>query len=390
MIFILLCVFCCVVERTSAEKHTLQYLYTLRSAPEDDPEFEITTVFDGLIISHCKSPRLVDESRQDWIQQAFTTEEWKSRDLFCESEYYSHRTLKKKIEDVINTTKGIIQRERSCTADDSVVHMSDRWGVNGEDFFTLDPNTLKWSSDSALARSIQSDWNQIKFMTPSLKDFELYQCEPSLIKLKKKKEKYLNSNSRPEVYIFGKPFHDRDTVSLRCYISHKYFPAVRVRLTLDGVVLKNNVKISSPAPNMDGSVQIRLETETSIKEPDRYHCVVDTDNLHITTGWDGQTLDKTTQSGVPDEFGKHEFSNIWIFLILVLAAVGITCFVVVAVKCKKDYNPRTINIAVTFFLRYVLSDEEWERSVEVDDEFFPRWPIGVFSTLLKNSDPSPT
>ncbi|XP_072529576.1 hereditary hemochromatosis protein homolog [Salminus brasiliensis] len=268
----------------SAEKHTLQYLYTLRSAPEDGPKFEITTVFNGLIISHCKSPRLVDESRQDWIQQAFTTEEWKSRDLFCESEYYSHRTLKKKIEDVINTTKSIIQRERSCTADDSVVHMSDRWGVNGEDFFTLDPNTLKWSSDSALARSIQSDWNQMKFMTPSLKDFELNQCEPSLMKLKKKKAEYLKQNPFPEVYIFGKPSHDGDTVSLRCYVSHKYLPGVRVHLTLDGVVV-DKVNISSPVPNMDGSVQIRLETETSIKKPDRYHCVVDTDNLHITTGW---------------------------------------------------------------------------------------------------------
>uniref|UniRef100_A0A3B1IVB2 Ig-like domain-containing protein n=1 Tax=Astyanax mexicanus TaxID=7994 RepID=A0A3B1IVB2_ASTMX len=284
MIFILLCVYCSVLETTSAEKHTLQYLYTLRSALENEPEFEITTVFDGLIISHCKSSSFRDQSRYDWISQTFTDAEWKNRDLFCESEYYFHKTLKKKIEGVYNTTNGIIQRERSCTEDDSVVLMSDSWGVNGENFLTLDPKTLKWSSDSPLATPVQSDWNQMKFMTPSLKDFKMNQCKPSLMKLKMKKEEYLKGNLRPKIYIFGKPSHDGDTVSLRCYVSHKYLSGVRVRLTLDGVVV-DNVNISSPAPNMDGSVQIRLETKTNIKEPDFYHCVVDADNLHTFTAW---------------------------------------------------------------------------------------------------------
>ncbi|KAI4905827.1 hypothetical protein NFI96_001462 [Prochilodus magdalenae] len=178
------------------EHHTLRYLYTLRSAPGDEQVFEITTVFDGLIISHCESPSFRDQSRYDWINQAFTAEEWKNRDRFCENEYYFHMTLKEKIQQTTNTSNSIIQRERSCTAGDSEVSVSDRWGLNAEDFLILDPNTLKWRSESSLARTIRSEWNQMKFMTPSLKDFQLNQCEPSLMKLKKKKADYLKQNQR--------------------------------------------------------------------------------------------------------------------------------------------------------------------------------------------------
>uniref|UniRef100_A0A8B9HQ19 MHC class I-like antigen recognition-like domain-containing protein n=1 Tax=Astyanax mexicanus TaxID=7994 RepID=A0A8B9HQ19_ASTMX len=365
---LLLCVFCFTGETASAEKHSLQYLYTLRSAPEDDTEFEITTVFDGLIISHCKSPRFRDHSREDWISQTFTNAEWKNRDLFCEGEYYLHNTLKKKIEDVINTTNGIIQREISCTEDDSVVRMSDRWGVNGEDFLTLDPKTLKWSSDSPLAAPVQSDWNQMKFMTPSLKDFKLNQCKPSLMKLKMKKEEYLQENMYPKMYIFGKSSHDGDAVSMRCYISHKYLSGVRVRLTLDGVAV-DNVNISSPAPNMDGSVQIRLETKTNIKEPNRYHCVVDTDYLHIFTAWDGQTLSQKS------DFYKRGMMVIsWIPLIMLLITLGTAWSLAAFLQgcsfiCKKAKRQRNINISNVNFSIYVATEEEFRRMAEDDDEF---------------------
>ncbi|XP_049330189.1 hereditary hemochromatosis protein homolog [Astyanax mexicanus] len=336
MIFILLCVYCFALQTTGAEKHSLQYLYTLRSALEDELEFEITTVFDGLIISHCKSPRFRDHSTEDWISQAFTNAEWNNRDLFCQEEFFSHKPFKEKIETVINTTKGIIQRERSCTEDDSVVYMSDSWGVNGEDFLTLDPKTLKWSSDSPLATPVQSDWNQMKFMTPSLKDFKLNQCKPSLMKLKKKKEEYLKLNPPPEVYIFGKSSQDRDTVSLRCYVIHNYISGVRVRLTQNGKVLNKNVHISSPVPNMDGSVQIRLETKICINETDRYHCMVDTDNLHITKGWDGRTLNKKPlyQTLVSDESRMHDPSKVWIAFTILGIGVGMTCMVILAVAAN--------------------------------------------------------
>ncbi|KAL7828057.1 hypothetical protein AOLI_G00312090 [Acnodon oligacanthus] len=379
MSFILLCVLHCIVKTTRAEQHTLQYLYTLRSAPEDEPEFEITTVFDGLIISHCESPNFRDQSRQEWIHQAFSAEEWKNRDRFCEGEHYFHKTLTEKIQQTINTTNTLIQRQRSCTADGSEVSMKDRWGVNAEDFLTLDLVTLKWRSDSSLARTVRSEFNQMKFMVPSLKDFLLKECKPTLMKLKKKKADYLKQNQSPDLYVFGKSSHDRDTVSLFCYVSHKYLPGVRVRLTLDGEVLDKNVDISSPAPNMDGSLQIRLQTETSVKQPDRYHCMVDTDNLHIAIGWDGQTLDKKTlhQQHVSKEFRLHYLAYVGIAVILVLIVVVITFLVGVAVKGgilvgKKDYVKRnkSINNAVQFFFLLVQSEEQWGREAKADDEYY--------------------
>ncbi|XP_036433491.1 hereditary hemochromatosis protein homolog [Colossoma macropomum] len=361
-----------IVKTTRAEQHTLQYLYTLRSA-----EFEITTVFDGLIISHCESPSFRDQSRQEWIHQAFTAEEWTHRDQFCEAEYFFHKTLIDKIQQIINTTNGLIQRERSCTVDDSEVSVSDRWGVDAEDFLTLDPVTLKWRSESSLARTARSEFNQLKFMIPSLRDFQLNQCKPALMKLKKKKADYLKQNMRPDVYVFSKSSDDRDTVSLRCHVSHKYLPGIRVRLTLDGVVVDKNVDISGPAPNMDDSLQIRLQTETSMKQPDRYHCMVDTDNLHISIGWDGQTLDKKTlhQEHVFKEFGLHYLAYIGIAVVLVLTVVVITVLVVVAVNAgifvgKKDYAKRnkSINNVVQFFILLVQSEEQWER--QADDEYY--------------------
>ncbi|KAL6460094.1 hypothetical protein MHYP_G00318530 [Metynnis hypsauchen] len=379
MSFILLCVLHCIMKTTRAEQHTLQYLYTLRSAPEDKPEFEITTVFDGLIISHCESPTFRDQSRQEWIHQAFSAEEWKNRDRFCEGEYYFHKTLTEKIQQIINTTNGLIQRERSCTADDSEVSMRDRWGVNAEDFLTLDPFTLKWLSESSLARTVRSEFNQMKFMAPSLKNFLSEECKPTLMKLKKKKADYLKQNQSPDVYVFGKSSHDSDTLSLRCYVSHRYLPGVRVRLTLDGKVLDKNVDISSPAPNMDGSLQIRLQTETSMKQPDRYHCMVDTDNLHIPVGWDGQTLDKKTlhQEHVSKELQLHYLAYVGIAVMLVLMAAVITLLVGVAVKGgtivgKKDYVKRNKNInnVVQLYFLFAQSEEKWEREAEADDEYY--------------------
>ncbi|XP_017551266.1 class I histocompatibility antigen, F10 alpha chain-like [Pygocentrus nattereri] len=386
MSFILLCVLYCMVKAARAEQHTLQYLYTLRSAPEDEPEFEITTVFDGLIISHCESPSFRDQSRQEWIHQAFNAEEWKNRDRFCEGEYYFHKTLIEKIQQIINTTNGLIQRERSCTADDSEVSMSDRWGVNAEDFLTLDPVTLKWRSESSLARTVRSEFNQKKFMAPSLKSFLSEECKPTVMTLKKKKADYLKQNQSPDLYVFGKSSPDSDTVSLRCYVSHKFLPGVRVRLTLDGEVLDKNVDVSSPSPNMDGSLQIRLQTETSMKQPDRYHCMVDTDNLHVSIGWDGQTLDEKTlhQEQVSKEFHLH-------YLVLFLIVVVITLLVVVAVKGgifagKKDYVKRnkSINNAVQVFLSLVQSEEEWEREAEADDEY--HGPMRFIIRILRKTE----
>ncbi|KAI4905831.1 hypothetical protein NFI96_014553 [Prochilodus magdalenae] len=379
--FILLCVLYFIVKISGTgslclptEHHTLRYLYTLRSAPGDDPEFEITTVFDGLIISHCESPSFRDQSRYDWINQAFTAEEWKNRDRFCENGYYFHTTLKEKIQQTTNTSNSIIQRERSCTAGDSEVSVSDRVGVNAEDFLTLDPNTLKWRSESSLARTIRSEWNQMKYMAPLLKDFQLNQCEPFLMKLKKKKADYLKQNQRPLVYVFAKSSAGRDAVYLRCYVSHKYLPGVRVRLTLDGEVVDQNVNISSPLPNMDGSVQIRLQTETSIKEPDRYQCMVDTDNLHISVGWDGQTLEKKTPAS--DHFIVQSFTNGWISvnLLLIISVVTVTVAVVVTVcslRYKKAYAARDVNIngQVELYVLFVSNNKEFERAAEEDDEY---------------------
>ncbi|XP_066525951.1 uncharacterized protein [Hoplias malabaricus] len=214
-------------------------------------------------------------------------------------------------------------------------------------------------------------------MIPSLKDFELYQCKQTLLKLMKKKADYLQQNMSPNIFIFGKTLQDKDTVSLRCYVSHKYLEGVRVQLTLDRMVLKENVNVSGPAPNMDGSLQIRLQTETSIKEPDRYHCAVDTNNLHISTGWNGLTLDQMQS----EKNGSHEIK---LYIYIIPAILLIIMLVIEIYICKRVQSLRNINREernereVQHCLRHVQSDEEFRREAEVDDEFYqPRHPRNI-------------
>lgn len=75
----------------------------------------------------------------------------------------------------------LLQRRRGCITNSSKVFAIDKWGVNGEDFLSFDPQTLKWTALSDKANSLAKDWNTQTVMNGAYRHFSQMLCNNSKI-----------------------------------------------------------------------------------------------------------------------------------------------------------------------------------------------------------------
>ncbi|KAL2080854.1 hypothetical protein ACEWY4_022707 [Coilia grayii] len=278
-----------------SDANTLEVHYTLIPGPENQLQFHQTTIFDGGAILHCSSPTLREEPRQPWVSQTFTPEELRGRDEICRGQFYQHSSWLQQISTLINNTAEVLQRRRGCT-NGSGISSFDKWGINGEDFLTFDPQTRRWSPDTELAGPVAQEWNQHPFRNHVHRSRIRAVCQDDQSLFKQKRAVKTVRDTGMEVQVFAKSIPEHSSTSLWCHVMGSDLSGVRIQLTNDGVPLHSGVKLIGPRPNGDGTNQMRVQTKASLTDTERYQCEVYRDSRHHTSvTWDQPNVD--TQGG---------------------------------------------------------------------------------------------
>ncbi|XP_076118627.1 major histocompatibility complex class I-related protein 1-like [Alosa pseudoharengus] len=300
-----------------ADVDTLEVQYTVHRDPNSNLQFQQTTMFNGHVIFSCSSPTLRNQPRLDWVTQTFTPEELEERNEECKHQQYEHFGWFKNIKETV-TAADILQRRCGCIINSSGVFSFDEWGVNGEDFLTFDPQTLKWTALSYLAMPVALAWSFQDIMNRINSNFSLILCKTHNTLLMKRTTWINNTSLRDlDVHIYAKPIPGNTSVYLKCHVTASDLSGVRIQLTKDGVPLDYGVNLTGPLPNGDGTVQMRVQVQVPLRDTEGYQCYVQTSSGPLSVPWDGLSLDNTV---VPLPL---------VDVVVICAMVGLCCFGVV-------------------------------------------------------------
>lgn len=88
------------------------------------------------------------------------------------------------------------------------------------------------------------------------------------------------------VHLFIKQIPECTSGFLTCHVTGSDLSDVRIQITKDGVPLVHRVKLTGPLPNGDGTVQMKLQAQLSLKTTEGYRCQVQrgSDTISVLSG----------------------------------------------------------------------------------------------------------
>ncbi|XP_048094511.1 hereditary hemochromatosis protein homolog isoform X3 [Alosa alosa] len=252
---------------------TLEVQYTVHHGPGGKLQFQQTTLFNGHVIFACSSPTLRDQPRQHWVTNAFTQEGLEERHEQCKHQCYEHFASFEKIKQTITVSADILQRCQGCISNSTGKFVFEKWGVNGEDFLTFDPDALKWTAQIDEANPLATEWDGEYHMNHAYKYFGNSLCDKAhILKMKQAGRPSDGAHTGLELHIFGKPIPGGTVSYLQCHVTDYSLSGVSIQLTKDGVPLDHGVHQTGPRPNGDGTVQMRVQVKTTMDNSKTYRC----------------------------------------------------------------------------------------------------------------------
>ncbi|KAL2080850.1 hypothetical protein ACEWY4_022703 [Coilia grayii] len=236
-------------------------------------QFQQTTLFNGQVVFTCSSQTLRDQPRQEWVTHTFTQEQLQQRHMECRGQYEEHMSWYAKIQETTSRTAEVLQRRRGCMTNSSGVSAFDEWGVNGEDFLTFDPQTMKWTALSNMATTVAAEWNKLDIRNGVYSTFGQSVCPEMQDSFKSKRRELIPAaQSDMQLQIFAKAIPGSTFSYLECQVTASDLSGVRIQLTKDGVLLHSEVKLIGPRPNGDGTNQMRVWVVTTLESTRTYGC----------------------------------------------------------------------------------------------------------------------
>ncbi|KAL2080852.1 hypothetical protein ACEWY4_022705 [Coilia grayii] len=389
---------CAPLSHGSVSSGTHEIQYTVRPGPNNKPQFQQTTLFNGQVIFTCSSPALLDQPRQQWVTHTFTQEQLQQRHKQCRGQYEEHLSWHEKIKETMSGTLDVLQRRRGCITNSSGVSAFDEWGVNGEDFLTFDPQTLKWTALSDRAIALASEWNNLDIRNYVYRNFGQNVCPETYHTLRISKAAWINNTGQTEteLHIFVKPIPENAFSCIRCHVTGSDLSGVRIQLTKDGVPLNSGVKLIGPRPNGDGTNQMRVCVELRLKDTERYECQVQrgTENKHVQL--EALLLDKEP----PPSRERPSSEDLKKVLIGTMVCLGVVLYIAfLSRKYLAERLCQTRGAVVSLvekelkkYLHYVQTQEQFDEWRRTDDEFYPKQTgfISGFLSLHRAAAPKET
>ncbi|KAI4885146.1 hypothetical protein NFI96_028891, partial [Prochilodus magdalenae] len=259
--------------------HSLHYLYTAVTPGIDFPEFSVVGLVDGeqFVYYDSNTRRMIP--RTGWMERNEDGEYWNSETQISQGHEESFKVNVATAMHRFNQTTGVhtLQWMYGCELrDDGSRREYFQYGYDGEDFISLELNTLTWTAANARAVITKHKWDRESWGR-QVKTYLENTCTEWLQKYVGYGRSTLERRVPPEVDLF-----QRDSSSpVVCHATGFFPKAVMISWMKNGEDVHENVELRETTPNQDGTFQKRSILTVSPEELDKhdYTCIIQHSSL---------------------------------------------------------------------------------------------------------------
>uniref|UniRef100_A0A3B1JY43 Major histocompatibility complex class I-related gene protein-like n=1 Tax=Astyanax mexicanus TaxID=7994 RepID=A0A3B1JY43_ASTMX len=257
-----------------AATHYLQFLLTGVTPGTSFPEFSAVGQLDGEQGGYYDSTIRTVILKADWVKKSKDTEHWK---MMTQRIFEDQQLVMERLGNIMkhfNQTEGVhtVQWVYRCELDDDGSKRGYmQCGYDGEDFLSLDLNSLSWIAPVPQALITKHKWEETGHVLFQ-KHFLLNECIGWLQKYVEYGRSTLERKVPPEVSLFQKD----SSFPVVCHATGFFPKAVMISWQKNGEELNEDVELRETVPNQDGTFQKRSILTLSPEElkNNKYTCVV--------------------------------------------------------------------------------------------------------------------
>ncbi|MCI4392402.1 hypothetical protein PGIGA_G00145430 [Pangasianodon gigas] len=268
---------------TSADTHSLQYLYTAVTPGINFPEFTAVGLVDGEQFVYYDSNITEMIPKTEWINKidADAPDYWKNQTQKMQSDQENLKQLLATVMKDFNHSKGghTLQRMFGCELDDDgTTRGYDQYGYDGGDFISLDLKTETWTAVNDKAVITEHMWESTGAEAKYMWNFLEEECIKQLKKYVSYGRETLERKVHPETLVFQEYYFFGKMV---CHATGFFPKALNITWQKDGEEVHEDVELRETLPNQDGSFQKRsiLKVPDEELEERTYTCVIQHSSL---------------------------------------------------------------------------------------------------------------
>ncbi|XP_076855046.1 class I histocompatibility antigen, F10 alpha chain-like [Brachyhypopomus gauderio] len=266
----------CTTHLALAVTHSLQYFYTAVTPGINFPEFTAVGLVDGEQFVTYDSIIRRRMPTTEWMEKSVGADYWESQTQIVRGNEESFKNNLAVAMERFNQTKGVhtVQNMVGCELDDDGTKRGyDQFSYDGEDFLSLDLNTLTWTAANAKAVITKHKWDVSERGAFAAQDKNYLEntCIEWLQKYVSYGRDTLERKDPPEVSVYQK-----GSSSAVCHATGFFPKAVMISWQKDGDDVNENVELTETLPNHDGTFQKRsiLTISPEDLKNHKYTCVV--------------------------------------------------------------------------------------------------------------------
>ncbi|KAI4904084.1 hypothetical protein NFI96_031505, partial [Prochilodus magdalenae] len=261
--------------------HSLQYFYTAVTPGINFPEFTVVGLVDGEKIDYYDSNIRRMIPKMEWMERINDNDPnyWNKETQKAQTAEENFKMSVGTIMQRFNQTGGVhtVQRIYGCELhDDGTKRGYRQEGYDGEDFLSLDMNTLTWTAANAKAVITKQKWEKTH-TAAHVKSYLVNVCIEWLEKYVKYGRSTLERRVPPEVSLFQKD----SSSPVVCHATGFFPKAVMISWQKNGEDLYEGVELRETLPNQDGTFQRRSILTVSPEElyKHNYTCIIQHSSL---------------------------------------------------------------------------------------------------------------
>ncbi|XP_072331282.1 class I histocompatibility antigen, F10 alpha chain-like isoform X2 [Scyliorhinus torazame] len=283
----------------SPDMNTHTVIYTVVSGIEDFPEVTTAAMVNGVQTGYSNSNIRRCIPRQQFMAEYFDEEFWDQITALVNAHSNTAKENLNAAMKMINETSGIhiLQWIRSVeVTEDGSVRRSMRFGFDGKDYISLEPDRMRWVAYNHIAVKTKEKWDSDQSWNSY---WETYLQEVYVQHLNRYLEAgkdYFRQKVQPEVFISrSEPNSQYKPLTLSCLVTGFYPVDIEVTWLTNGEVMSETLS-SGVRPNHDGSHQIQKEIEINAGDEDQYSCQIQHSSLAEPKlhQWDSPSVIYTT------------------------------------------------------------------------------------------------
>ncbi|XP_036455024.1 H-2 class I histocompatibility antigen, Q9 alpha chain-like [Colossoma macropomum] len=264
------------VHLASAGSHSLQYIYTAVTPGINFPEFSVVGLVDGEQIGYYDSNIRKMIPKTGWMEKvnADDPDYWNRETQISQSHQETFKVNVATAMQRFNQTAGVhtVQWMYGCELhDDGTKRGYMQYSYDGEDFISLDLNTLTWTAANQKAVITKQRWDR-EAWAAQVKNYLENICAEWLQKYVHYGRSTLERKVPPEASLF-----QRDSSSpVVCHATGFFPKAVMISWQKNGEDLHEEVELRETLLNQDGTFQKRSILTVSPEELNKhnYTCII--------------------------------------------------------------------------------------------------------------------